>query len=81
MTKYEKEAQELFDKMYNEFPESYNKEQMAIDVQVAKCQALILCNSHIHTSVFQSPFATIVKFHCNNNHYQKLKEAIKAIES
>ena len=76
MTKYEQEAQKLFDAMYNEFPESYDKEQMAIDIQVAKCQAMIAVD--LVLKELRTHFIPIVD---HINHWQKVKEAIKAIKS
>ena len=77
----EQEAEELIDKMYNEFPESYNKEQMAIDVQVAKCQAIIAVDKILSLnkrtwtgSKSNGGFINSIDI----EHWQNLREAIEA---
>ncbi len=77
----EQEAEELIDKMYNEFPESYNKEQMAIDALVAKCQAIIAVDKILSLnkrtwtgSKSNGGFINSIDI----NHYQKVRAAIEA---
>ena len=82
----EKEAQELFNAMYNEFPESYNKEQMAIDVQVAKCQAiiavdLIIRENHKCDENPDTPQEFVRILIKRMKHWQKVKEAIKSLQT
>lgn len=81
MTKYEKQAKELIEQMQQPFMvkdcegflycRSPNRE-------IKEC-ALILCNSHIY-SENNSPFYNLIAWHDDHDHWQKVKEAIKAIE-
>lgn len=85
MTKYEKEAKEWIQqfKKYVESDPLYSNKggtiQQTIVYNAKEC-ALILCDSHIY-SENNSPFNTLYEWQQNDNRWQHVKEAIKAIEA